>query len=345
MSIPAVTVLMPAFNAARFITASIRSVLTQDFDDFELLVIDDGSTDDTTGVVGKFHDQRIRLVRNTKNQGLIAVLNQGLREARAPLVARLDADDVSRRDRLAQQTAYLGTHPSDIAVASEARLIDESGRSRGALRLPRTHAQLRWDLCFRNPIPHSSVMMRREAVLSEFGGYPGSTSSEDYSLWSAIAAQDRFGLIPRRLVSYRIHSASAMMSASSMAAAYRIDETSSEAAWAKAAEGVATVRSKNMDATLSGITNSAQQDVLLGAWLNPVQLQWPRYVEAFEAAGEAFEQLHGSLGKVPGIEYQTLLSRGAPAAPGLFRALCSIAPRRIPDVPWHRIFASRLLAR
>lgn len=71
----------------------------------------------------------------------------------------------------------------------------------------------------------------------------------------------------------------------------------------------------------------------------------PRYVEAFEAATHGFEQVHGSLGKIPGIEYQTLLSRGAPAASGLFRALRSIAPRRIPGVPWHCIFASGLLAR
>ncbi|MFM8459194.1 MAG: glycosyltransferase family 2 protein, partial [Chthoniobacterales bacterium] len=229
---------MPAFNAGRFIAASIRSVLAQDFEDFELLVIDDGSTDETARIAEGFRDKRIRLVRNASNQGLVATLNQGLREARALLVARQDADDLCRRDRLTRQTEHFSMNPSDAAVASEARLIDETGRDCGALRLPRTQGQLRWDLCFRNPIPHSSVMMRREIVLSEFGGYPISTSSEDYALWSAIAAKNRFGLIPRRLVSYRIHSSSAMMSASSMAAAYRIDKSSAESTWALAAEGV-----------------------------------------------------------------------------------------------------------
>lgn len=340
---PAVTVLMPAFNAGRFITASIRSVLAQDFADFELLVIDDGSTDNTARLVENFRDNRIRLVLNTTNQGLVATLNQGLREARAPLVARQDADDLSRCDRLARQIEYLGAHADDVAVASEALLVDATGRSRGRLRLPRTRTQLRWDLCFRNPIPHSSVMMRREAVLSEFGGYPVSTSSEDYALWSAIATKNRFGLILRRLVAYRIHSSSAMMSASSMAAAYRIEKSSVESTWALAAEGVGRVRSENMKATFAGIADTHQQNVLLASWANPADLHWTQYVEFFEKVAAAYTKVHGTLGRVPGIEYQTLLSRGAPAFSELFKALSRSSPGRILLVPWHRIAGTTLL--
>jgi hypothetical protein len=343
MSNPAVTVLMPAFNAGRYIAASIRSILAQNFSDFEILVIDDGSTDDTARVVKDFGDERIRLVRNAKNQGLVATLNQGLAEARSPLVARQDADDLSRRDRLVRQVEYLGAHADDVAVASVALLIDETGRDCGALRLPRTRGQLRWDLCFRNPIPHSSVMMRRDAVLSEFGGYPVSTSSEDYALWSAIASKNRFGLIPRRLVAYRIHSSSAMMSPSAMAAAYRIDESSAESTWALAAEGVGQVRSENMRATLAGIADAHQQNVLLASWANPADLHWTQYVEVFEKVAAAYAKVHGTLGRVPGIEYQTLLSRGAPASSELFKALCSLSAGRIPLMPWHRIAGSALL--
>lgn len=343
MSNPAVTVLMPAFNVGRFIAASIRSVLAQDFEDFELLVIDDGSTDETARIAEGFRDKRIRLVRNAGNQGLVATLNQGLREARAPLIARQDADDLSRRDRLQRQVRYLDSHPSDAAVASEARLISENNRSCGSLRLPRTRGQLRWDFCFRNPIPHSAVMMRQDAVLSEFGGYPVSTSSEDYALWSAIAAKNRFGLIPRRLVSYRIHSSSAMMSADSMAAAYRIDKSSAESTWALAAEGVGRVRSENMKATLAGIADARQQEILLASWENPPYLRWKQYVEVFEKVAAAYAKVHSTLGRVPGIEYQTLLSRGAPAPSELFKALCSLSPGRVPLVPWHRIAGSALL--
>jgi|GEM_PF-729059 len=343
MSNPAVTVLMPAFNAGRFIAASIRSVLAQDFEDFELLVIDDGSTDETARIAEGFRDKRIRLIRNAGNQGLVATLNQGLREARASLVARQDADDLCRRDRFARQVEYLGAHAHDVAVASEARLIDETGRDTGALRLPRTRAQLRWDLCFRNPIPHSSVMMRRDAVLSEFGGYPVATSSEDYALWSAIASKNRFGLIPRQLVSYRIHSSSAMMSADAMVAAYGLDKASAESTWALAAEGVGRVRSENMKATLAEVADARQQNVLLASWANPADLQWTQYVEVFEKITCLYERAHGTLGRVPGIEYQTLISRGAPASLELLKALCGSSPGRIPLVPWHRIAGSALL--
>jgi glycosyltransferase involved in cell wall biosynthesis len=343
MSTPAVSVLMPAFNAERFIASSIRSVLSQDFVDFELLVIDDGSTDDTLRMIEDFCDKRIRLVRNAKNQGLVATLNQGLREARAPLVARQDADDLSRPDRVARQVSYFAAHPSDAAVASEANLIDDDGIPHGALRLPRTRSQLRWDLCFRNPIPHSSVMMRRDAVLSEFGGYPVSTSSEDYSLWSSIAAKDRFGLIPRRLASYRIHASSAMMSATSMAAAYGIDGASPEATWRLAAEGVAHVRTENMEAALSGFTDARQRNVLLAAWHHPANLRWSEYVAVFEKAAEVYRKVHGTLGRMPGIEYQTLMSQGAPGAAELFKALRFLSPRRIPRMPWHRIVGGEML--
>ena len=345
MNNPAVTVLMPAFNAGKFIADSIRSVLGQDFADFELLVIDDGSTDETASIVMGFRDKRIRLSRHEQNHGLVDTLNEGLRAARALLVARQDADDLSRRDRLTRQVAYFKAHAADVATASEANLIDERCRPRGVLRLPRTRNQLRWDLCFRNPVPHSSVMIRRDAVLSDFGGYPVSMSSEDYLLWSSIAAKDRFGLIPRRLVSYRVHSSSTMMSASSMAVAYRVEQASAEATWALAAKGVASVRSHNMATTLSEITSASQRDVLLKAWSDPDELNWPQYAKIFEAVADCYERRHGSLGKVPGVEYQTLLSRGAPSATGLLSALGSLAPRRLPKLPWHRILAAKFLTR
>lgn len=327
MNDPEVTVLMPAFNAGRFIGASIRSVLRQEFGNFELLVIDDGSTDDTAAVVESAGDPRVRLLRHETNRGLVATLNEGLHAARAPLVARQDADDLGRRDRLARQVRYLRSHVDDAAVGAEADLIDERGRHRGALRLPRTRAQLRWDLCFRNPVPHSSVMLRRREILNEFGGYPDSIASEDYRLWSRLAAADRFGLIPRRLVSYRIHASSVMMSG------------------ADGNADIDRIRRDNMDAVLGDLTDEAQREVLLGAWSDPASLEWGAYVEAFETAAAVFARCHGNLGSVPGIEYQTLLARGAPSPMLLFNALRRFAPQRLPNLPWHRILAAELLRR
>lgn len=334
---------MPALNAGKFIASSIRSALAQDFADFEVLVIDDGSTDNTAAVIAGFTDQRVRLVRHTANRGLVATLNEGLREARGLLVARQDADDLSSPDRLSRQLAYLQAHPADMAVASEARLVDERGKNVGTLRLPRTRGQLRWDLCFRNPIPHSSVMMRREPVLSEYGGYPDSVSSEDYSLWSRIAFDGSFGVIQRQLVSYRIHSTSAMKSPSSMATAYGIDTSDPRGAMAEAAKGVSSVRKRNLETAVGRFVDGARRSALLEAWEKPPQIIWRNYVPVFESAAAQFEAHHGSLGRIPGIEYQTLIFSGAPSAKKLFSALLRHAPYRLPSMPWHRIVGASVL--
>jgi glycosyltransferase involved in cell wall biosynthesis len=318
---------MPAFNAGQFIADSMRSVLAQDWSDFELLVIDDGSTDDTANIVSGFDDQRVRLLRHEENRGLVATLNEGLREARAPLVARQDADDLCRADRFSRQLAHFDACPDDLAVASEAQLVDDQNRRCGILRLPRTRQQLRWDLCFRNPIPHSSVMMRRQKLLAEFGGYPESVASEDYALWSSIAATARVGLIKRSLVSYRIHSSSVMMTSG------------------KTAADIAQIRGENMEKVFGGLATHHQLGLLARSWENPAGILWEDYVPAFESVAAAFEKHHGTLGSVPGIEYQTLIASGAPSALKLLRALSQFAPYRLHIVPWHRIIASAFVSR
>lgn len=325
MSRPAVSVLMPAYNAGNFIASAVRSVLAQDFAAFELLIIDDGSTDDTADVVVGFTDTRIRVLRHGTNQGLVATLNEGLREARAPLVARQDADDLGRRDRLSRQIAHLSENPEDIAVASEARLIDSRNRNIGRLRLPRTRHQLRWDLCFRNPVPHSSVMMRRQIVLEEFGGYPESAASEDYALWSRIAAEGGFGIMKRTLVDYRLHPSSVMMSSGGRVA------------------DIARIRTENMERFLGDAATRDQIHLLARSWEIPGSIVWENYVPAFESAASAFAERHGNLGSVPGIEYQTLIASGAPSADKLFPALVRHAPQRLTSVPWHRIAGAALL--
>src|SRR5829696_8769351 len=111
--VPAITVLMPAFNAAAFIAEAIRSVLAQDFSDFELLIVDDGSTDDTAAIVQGFSDRRIRLV-DQPHRGIAAALNRGLYEARSPLIARFDADDICFPTRLRLQHEFLKQNPDVV---------------------------------------------------------------------------------------------------------------------------------------------------------------------------------------------------------------------------------------
>ncbi|MGH7100235.1 MAG: glycosyltransferase family 2 protein, partial [Stellaceae bacterium] len=102
-----VSVLMPAFNASRFIRQSIASVLGQTFEDFELLVIDDGSTDDTVAMVEQMRDPRLRLLPNPRNLGIVASLNRGIAAARGRYVARFDSDDICRPNRFARQVEFL----------------------------------------------------------------------------------------------------------------------------------------------------------------------------------------------------------------------------------------------
>src|SRR5262245_47416384 len=125
-STPAVSVLMPVYNAGRFLAPALDSILAQTFADFELIAIDDGSSDGSGKVLAEFaaRDRRV-CVLTQENCGIVATLNRALELARAPLVARMDADDLSRPDRFAQQVAYLREHP-DVAVVSGAMdQIDE----------------------------------------------------------------------------------------------------------------------------------------------------------------------------------------------------------------------------
>ena len=322
MKSPAVTILMPAYNAGGFIGESIRSALSQTYRDFELLVIDDGSTDGTDAAVSSFADPRIRLHRRSANMGLVFTLNEGLEMARASLVARQDADDLCAPMRLALQQRFMTRHPEVDAVASSALLIDSKGRSRGHLRVPACTSQLEWDLCFRNPIPHSSVMLRKEQVIKKFGGYPDSPASEDYALWSRMARGKSLGLMSEILVSYRIHSTSIMKSSG------------------KGGEEISMIRRGNMEGVMGITATSHDLDTLQAAWRYPASVPWNDYCAVFERLAASYEAAHGSLGKIPGIEYQTLCCLRGDSPLLLFQALARKYPARLLSVPWIRMMAS-----
>src|SRR5664279_4302143 len=125
--IPKVTVLMPVYNAADYIGEAIDSVLQQTFTDFELLIINDGSTDSTTQVIRSFNDARIILIDHPVNHGIAAALNTGLSKAKANYIARFDADDICFPGRLQEQTNFLDNHPDYVLTGSDAEYISENG--------------------------------------------------------------------------------------------------------------------------------------------------------------------------------------------------------------------------
>lgn len=207
------SILLPAFNAANTITSALASIRHQTDAAWECIVVDDGSSDDTAALVSEAAriDSRIRLVQQP-HRGLVATLNEGLRHCRAPLIVRMDADDLMRRDRLAEQAAALDANPTLSAVGCHVRIFPRHGLS------PRLREYETWlnslrsaddvtrDAFVECPIAHPSLMMRRGMASLAYrdAGWP-----EDYDLvLRALGAGLRIGVVPRRLLMWRDHTGS-----------------------------------------------------------------------------------------------------------------------------------------
>jgi glycosyltransferase involved in cell wall biosynthesis len=207
---PAVSVLMPVHNAERWLREALDSVLWQSLGCIELIAVDDGSTDGSVAMLESAAraDGRVRLLRQP-HQGLIAALNLGLVEARAPLLARLDADDIAHPTRLQQQAAFLAEHPEVGVVGAWALEIDAGGHVRGRRTPEVAPAALKQVLARNNPIIHSAVMARTD-LLRQLGGYRAAfQTAEDYDLWLRASEVAQIANLPAFLVSYRVHGAGA----------------------------------------------------------------------------------------------------------------------------------------
>ena len=200
--------LMAVHDGEPFVGEAVRSVLDQSFTDFELLVVDDASTDSTVEIVEGFHDPRIRLMRNEHNLGQVPSLNRGLREARGEYVARIDADDACLPDRLMRQVAVLDSEPSVCLVGAWMQAVDERGRRLGRLEKTLTDFVdfVYHTLIMRVYVSHPAAMYRRDPVLG-LGGYDEATGpSEDKDLWRKLVLERyEARIVPEILVLYRLH--------------------------------------------------------------------------------------------------------------------------------------------
>jgi glycosyltransferase involved in cell wall biosynthesis len=205
-SFPLITVLMPVYNGERFVLDAVASILAQTFEDFELLVIDDGSTDKTRNLLETISDPRVHVLANPTNLGLIATLNRGLELARGRYLARMDADDLAAPERLARQIDYLERHPHVHVLGCMAELIDEHGRRCSSLAgYPTEPAAIRDFLFQECCLIHPSVVFRTDTV-REAGGYSASARhAEDYELWLRLSDNHALANLPDKLISYRIH--------------------------------------------------------------------------------------------------------------------------------------------
>lgn len=208
---PLITVAMPAFNSAVYISQAIDSVLAQTWTDFELLLIDDGSGDQTLSIMRQYEtDARVRVVALPSNRGRPNARGQCLERARGQYIAMLDADDWCAPDRLERQLAYLAAHPEIAAVGTWFWRVDADGRSLSdAIRRdPITPEAVRCEMLFRCPL-HNPTVLARTAILREYGYDEHFHNAEDYDLWARMSATCRMANLALKLTSYRRHAAQA----------------------------------------------------------------------------------------------------------------------------------------
>ncbi|WP_428663300.1 glycosyltransferase [Runella sp.] len=202
---PKITVLMPAYNAGKYIYEAIRSVLDQTFTDFELLVVNDGSTDDTLSVINAFNDARI-IILNQENKGIAAALNHGLKHARAPYIARFDADDICYPDRLEVQYNFILAHPDYEIIGSAADYVDVAGNyvftNRPVAFSDDEINRLHYKIC---PFIHSTVFYRKKTI-TDFDGYnEHAYTYEDHFLWAQIPDNVKVCNLDRSLIKVRLN--------------------------------------------------------------------------------------------------------------------------------------------
>lgn len=205
---PAISIIMPVRDGAEWLAEAVASIRAQDFDDFEFLIVDDGSDDGTAAMLSAFaaHDRRVRLLQQAP-QGIVAALNTAIAAARAPYLARLDADDRARPDRLGKQFAFMEAHPEIGLLGTSAEVIDAAGNVAGGFAPPTDHARLARLLSRTNPFVHSSVMMRT-ALVRRLGGYRAAfRAAEDYDLWLRMAEAGGIANLADALTQYRRHDA------------------------------------------------------------------------------------------------------------------------------------------
>lgn len=208
---PQVSVILPVYNAAAYLKESIDSILAQTFTDFEFVIINDGSTDRSEGIIKEYNDERIKYYKNEGNKGLIYTLNKAIDVAEGAFIARMDADDIALPQRLQEQVAWLRERPATDIVASFSDEIDGSGTSVGYFAADRktvTAKQIRNKLPVHNCLTHPTVL-GRALVFKHYKYSYTQPNIEDYDLWLRLSADGKvIEKVPKILLLYRVHQSS-----------------------------------------------------------------------------------------------------------------------------------------
>lgn len=203
------TVLMPVYNSQKYLETAILSILNQSFSNFEFLIINDCSSDKSIDIIKSFSiDQRIKIIENVSNIGVTKSLIRGLKAANGKYVARMDADDLSARDRLEKQINYLENNTATVAVGCWNEVINHKNEKIDLWANHYSDEEMFYLLHFRNCLTHSSVMFRKEEVM-KVGGYDSKhLYAQDYGLWHKLAKVGKIHLMQETLHSLRLSSGS-----------------------------------------------------------------------------------------------------------------------------------------
>lgn len=204
---PTVTVIMPVYNVEKYVGFAIESIISQTFEDFKFLIIDDASTDHTLEVINQYHDKRIELIKNHTNIGIANSLNRGLSLANSPYIARMDGDDISKPTRFEKQIAYMKSDSKLSIVGSHMELIDNNGLILKKQEKKTGNENIKIGLFFGNTsLAHPSIMIKKTALDKYHLRYdPAYQYAEDYDLYCRASQHIRFDNYPEALVQYRIH--------------------------------------------------------------------------------------------------------------------------------------------
>ncbi len=227
---PKISVIMSVYNGAPYVGAAIESILAQTYADFELIIINDGSTDESSAIIKSYSDPRIRLFEQA-NRGLVPSLNRALSAAKGVYLARHDADDISHPDRFMKQIEYLESNPRIAIVGSSIQVMNTQGTILHEHHVLLNNAELKHELLIRSPFAHGSVMIRAEA-LKRTGSYDSHYwPAEDYELWIRLGSVGKFHNLDECLYRYREHEGS--ISAKNRALQKDALQRCQERAWAK----------------------------------------------------------------------------------------------------------------
>lgn len=213
MTRPAISVVMSVYNGEKFLAEAVDSVLNQTFTDFEFIIIDDGSTDQTAQILSDYatRDSRIRII-SQENRGRAESLNRGIELARGDLIARMDADDVCLPHRLQDQLEYMNGRPKLGLLGSHVDLITPGSRNLGPwFALPTTDGDIRRGLADGCPLIHPTVMMRRDVIMSAGGYRKLLLDADDYDMFLRVSELTQMANLPQALLLYRIHAGQVSM--------------------------------------------------------------------------------------------------------------------------------------